>query len=109
VLLGVAVLPARPASAGLFPVALLVAITPECAFWKRAGDRDELIRALRAVHDGGSAVDPQVVDASTSRSPLSARTWASISAEPGSHESQEIDRRVGAVLAWVEHRGDRGP
>lgn len=29
----------------------------------RVGDRDEVVRALRAVHEGGSVVDPQVVDA----------------------------------------------
>ena len=30
---------------------------------ERVGDRDELVRALTAVADGGSVVDPQVVDA----------------------------------------------
>lgn len=109
----------------------------------RVGDREELVRALRAVHDGGSVVDPQVVDAllaagrRSSRSPvrdLSAREVdvlrgmaegrtngaiaahlhvsesavskhvASIFAKLGLHESPEIDRRVSAVLTWVEHR-----
>jgi DNA-binding NarL/FixJ family response regulator len=111
----------------------------------RVGDRDELIRALRAVHDGGSVVDPQVVDAllaagrRANGSPvrdLSAREVdvlrgmaegrtngaiaaqlhvsesavskhvASIFAKLGLHESAEIDRRVSAVLTWVEHRAD---
>jgi DNA-binding NarL/FixJ family response regulator len=111
----------------------------------RVGDRDELVRALRAVHEGGSVVDPQVVDAllaagrRSERSPvrdLSARELdvlkgmaegrtngaiagllhvsesavskhvASIFAKLGLHESPEIDRRVSAVLTWVEHRAD---
>jgi DNA-binding NarL/FixJ family response regulator len=109
------------------------------------GDREELVRALRAVHDGGSVVDPQVVDAllaagrRSERSPvreLSAREVdvlrgmaegrtngaiaaklhvsesavskhvASIFAKLGLHESPETDRRVSAVLTWVEHRAD---
>jgi DNA-binding NarL/FixJ family response regulator len=113
----------------------------------RVGDRDELVRALRAVHDGGSVVDPQVVDAllaagrRSERSPvrdLSARELdvlrgmaegrtngaiaaslhvsesavskhvAAIFAKLGLHESAQLDRRVSAVLTWVEHRSDRG-
>ncbi|WP_346619743.1 response regulator transcription factor [Blastococcus montanus] len=111
----------------------------------RVGDRDELIRALEAVHTGGSVVDPQVVDAllaagrRTARSPvrdLSAREIdvlrgmaegrtngaiaaalhvsesavskhvASIFAKLGLHGSPDTDRRVRAVLTWVEHRAD---
>src|SRR5690606_27148353 len=30
---------------------------------ERVGDRDELVRALRAVASGGSTVDPRIVDA----------------------------------------------
>lgn len=32
---------------------------------------------------------------------------ASMFAELGLHESAQLDRRVSAVLTWVEHRGDR--
>jgi DNA-binding NarL/FixJ family response regulator len=113
----------------------------------RVGDRDELVRALRAVSEGGSVVDPQVVDAllaagrrsedsalrnlspretdvlrgmaegrtngaiarhlHVSESAVSKHV-ASIFAKLGLHESPQIDRRVSAVLAWVEHHGGRG-
>ncbi|WP_231486683.1 response regulator transcription factor [Candidatus Blastococcus massiliensis] len=109
----------------------------------RVSDRDELVRALRAVHDGGSVVDPAVVDAlvaagrRTRDSPVNRLTGreldvlremaqgrtngaiaarlhvsesavskhvAAIFAALGLHESRQVDRRVSAVLAWLEHR-----
>jgi DNA-binding NarL/FixJ family response regulator len=113
----------------------------------RVGDRDELVRALRAVHAGGSVVDPQVVDAllasgrrsdgspvrdlsprevevlremaqGRTNGAIAARLFVSESAvskhvtsiftKLGLHESPQIDRRVSAVLTWVEHRASEG-
>ncbi|CCG04704.1 response regulator transcription factor [Blastococcus saxobsidens] len=113
----------------------------------RVGDREELIRALEAVHTGGSVVDPQVVDAllaagrraagspvrdlsqrevdvlrgmaegrtngaiaaslHVSESAVSKHV-ASVFAKLGLHESPDTDRRVRAVLTWVEHRPGPG-
>ena len=109
----------------------------------RVGDRAELVRALEAVHTGGSVVDPLVVDAlltagrraagspvrnlsprevdvlrgmaegrtngaiaaalHVSESAVSKHV-ASVFAKLGLHESPDTDRRVRAVLTWVEHR-----
>ncbi|WP_422678138.1 hypothetical protein [Blastococcus brunescens] len=33
---------------------------------------------------------------------------AAVFTKLGLHESAQIDRRVAAVLTWVEHRADRG-
>jgi DNA-binding NarL/FixJ family response regulator len=109
----------------------------------RVGDRDELVRALGAVREGGSVVDPAVVDAllaagrragdspvrnlsprevevlremaqGRTNGAIAARLYvsesavskhvASIFAKLGLRESPETDRRVSAVLTWVEHR-----
>lgn len=107
---------------------------------ERVGDRAELVRALRAVSDGGSVVDPLIVDElvragqavrERQRNPLTERELevlremaqgrtngaiarrlfvsesavskhvASIFAKLDLSESADIDRRVSAVLAYV--------
>jgi DNA-binding NarL/FixJ family response regulator len=108
------------------------------------GDRTELVRALEAVSNGGSVVDPAVVDTLVSagqrgadsplhqlsareldvlremaqghtNSAIAARLFvsesavskhvAAIFAKLGLQGSSGIDRRVSAVLAYVDHRG----
>ena len=109
----------------------------------RVADRDDIVRGLRAVHEGGSVVDPAVVDAllaaqrrerdspvhrltareldvlremaaGRTNGAIAARLHvsesavskhvAAIFAALGLHESRAVDRRVSAVLAWLEHR-----
>lgn len=109
---------------------------------ERVGDRTELVRALHAVCDGGSVVDPLIVDElvragqalrDRQQNPLTERELevlremaqgrtngaiaqrlfvsesavskhvASIFAKLGLGESPSIDRRVSAVLAYMNH------
>ena len=68
----------------------------------RVGDREQLLCALTAVAEGGSVVDPVVVDGLVQRrarqpdtTPLSRLTKLDIPDEPSVH------RRVEAVLAFL--------